>query len=78
MVWYRCERAGMLEVEVLLKKWAAENLKGLTREQLVQFHDEVLAVETPDLYQILIGKQAVPDVFYLQAVHAFVHPDKNR
>mmetsp|Transcript_7097 Transcript_7097/g.12987 ORF Transcript_7097/g.12987 Transcript_7097/m.12987 type:complete len:101 (-) Transcript_7097:134-436(-) len=66
LVYYRCERAGMLEVEVLLKRWATANLSKLSHEELVQFHDEVLTLETPELYKLLIGQQQVPEVHFLK------------
>lgn len=72
MIRYRCEHAGVKEVEILLKQWIDLNLELMNREQLVQFHEEVLTQETPDLYKILLGKDKTPDLTYLQHLRNFV------
>lgn len=72
MIRYRCEHAGVKEVEILLKQWIDLNLEVMNRDQLIQFHEEVLTQETPDLYKIMLGQEKGPELNYLIALKQFV------
>ena len=78
VVMYRCSRAGILEVEIVLKDWATVNLPSMSHEQLVAFHDEVLEEETPDLLAYLTGQKPAPQSEYFQKLMSCVEARKNR
>ncbi|CAG9315202.1 unnamed protein product [Blepharisma stoltei] len=77
MVYYRCTRAGIKEVEYILKEWADLNLEQMNREQLIQFQDEVLNTETPELLKILMGQSEHQDKFYLVNLRNYVESKLN-
>jgi succinate dehydrogenase flavin-adding protein (antitoxin of CptAB toxin-antitoxin module) len=72
VIMYRCTHVGMLEAEILLRDWAQTHLPTMSHSELQAFHDEVLEVETPDIFAYLTGKQPVPDTPYLQQLRAYV------
>jgi succinate dehydrogenase flavin-adding protein (antitoxin of CptAB toxin-antitoxin module) len=45
---------GMLELDVLVGKWARINVPHLTEQQCHQYNHQVLQKETPDVWNILI------------------------
>ncbi len=54
-------RLHRLEVDLILGSWANENVPTLSAEELEQF-EEVLKLETVDVYNIITGKQEIPEV----------------
>lgn len=72
MVLYRCARTGTKETEYLLKEWAENNVQNMNRDELIQFHQEVIDQETLDLYQIMLGQMPHNDLKYLEIVTKFV------
>ena len=50
-----------LEVDLILGSWANKNVAGLNEEELQQF-EEVLKLETVDVYNMITGKQEIPEV----------------
>jgi succinate dehydrogenase flavin-adding protein (antitoxin of CptAB toxin-antitoxin module) len=72
MIIYRCGRTGTKETEYILKEWASINLNDMNREELIQFHQEVIDQETTDLYQIMLGHQSHKNLKYLSQVAQFV------
>ena len=77
MIIYRCGRTGTKETEYLLKEWAQNNIYSMDRDQLIQFHQEVIDQETVDLYQILLGQQSHDNLFYLSKLVQFVKDKLN-
>ena len=50
-------------------RWAEINLPSMTENDMLEFNDEVLTQETPDLYkQLLDHKQPLPPGKYLRAI----------
>ena len=72
MIAYRCSRSGSKETELILKEWAEKNLDLMNREELIQFHQEVVDQETVDLYQIFLGKMPHNNLKYLEELVKFV------
>ena len=50
-----------LEVDLILGSWANINVPTLSAEELEQF-EEILKLETVDVYNMITGKQEVPEV----------------
>lgn len=72
MIHYRCGRTGTKETEYILKEWAQLNLEQMNREELIQFHQQVIDQETLDLYEIMLGHKPHNDLKYLKKVTEFV------
>lgn len=72
MIWYRCGRTGTKETEYLLKEWASDNLSKMNRDELIEFHQQVIDQETVDLYQIMMGHLPHNNLKYLEIVTKFV------
>ncbi|KDO24781.1 hypothetical protein SPRG_20818 [Saprolegnia parasitica CBS 223.65] len=56
---YRSKQRGWLEVDLLLGRWASENVMSLTADELRQYED-ILNRETIDIFNFISGKDAVP------------------
>lgn len=57
---YRSKQRGWLEVDLLLGTWAAENVPGLSVDDLDQFENFV-NLETIDIYNVLTLRTDVPE-----------------
>jgi succinate dehydrogenase assembly factor 2 len=57
---YRSKQRGWLEVDLLLGSWAVEFVPNLTEEELDQY-EEILKVETIDIYNFVSGKDVPPE-----------------
>ncbi|KAJ7534276.1 hypothetical protein O6H91_13G087400 [Diphasiastrum complanatum] len=57
---YRSRQRGFLELDLLLGKWAEDNIQDLHDEQLEALV-EVLDVENPDLWKWLTGQEGAPE-----------------
>ena len=49
---YRCQQRGLLEVDLILGKWASENVMALGSDEL-DLLDEILQIETLDMLDLL-------------------------
>ncbi|TDH70336.1 hypothetical protein CCR75_002906 [Bremia lactucae] len=56
---YRSKQRGWLEVDLLLGRWASENVMKLTSDELQQY-EEILNEETIDIFNYISGKNPVP------------------
>ena len=56
---YRARQRGMLELDIIVGRWADEHVGGMDAEARAQLA-EVLAVETPDLLAGLLGRGPPP------------------
>ena len=56
---YRSKQRGWLEVDLLLGSWATENVPHLTEEEMDQY-EEILKVETIDIYNYISRKDPAP------------------
>ena len=56
---YRSKQRGWLEVDLLLGSWAVECVPTLTMEELDEY-EEILKVETIDIYNYVSGKDIPP------------------
>ncbi|ETK84784.1 hypothetical protein F441_10468 [Phytophthora nicotianae CJ01A1] len=56
---YRSKQRGWLEVDLLLGRWASQNVMQLTSDELQQYED-ILNEETIDIFNYISGKSAVP------------------
>ncbi|KAL7680332.1 putative flavinator of succinate dehydrogenase [Plasmopara halstedii] len=56
---YRSKQRGWLEVDLLLGRWASENVMQLSSDQLQQYED-ILNEETIDIFNYISGKCSVP------------------
>ena len=72
MIIYRGGRTGTKETEYILKEWMENNLPLMNRDELIQFHQEVIDQETVELYQILLGQLPHGDLKYLKQLVKFV------
>ncbi len=74
---FRSRNLGMKELDLLVGKWAQTHLGALGREELQRFEQQVLSLETPDLYQLLTSPRSdfdaleLPGSHFLQAVRSF-------
>ena len=59
---FRCNHRGMKEVDLLLGKFANENIVILTHEEIVAL-EELLNENDPDLYNWITGK-ILPPAYY--------------
>ncbi|RHY61416.1 hypothetical protein DYB38_001681 [Aphanomyces astaci] len=59
--------ASALEVDLLMGRWASENVWTLTVDELQQYED-ILNRETIDIFNFISGKDAIPEVFISQRV----------
>ncbi len=51
---FRSSNLGMLELDYLIGNWSKKYMKTLDYMQLIQYDREILSMETPDLFKILI------------------------
>ncbi|KAE8888070.1 hypothetical protein PF005_g9852 [Phytophthora fragariae] len=58
-VTYRSKQRGWLEVDLLLGRWASQNVMQLSRDELQQYED-ILNEETIDIFNYISGKSQVP------------------
>ena len=56
----------MKELDISIGKWAAQNSKNLSLEECRQFESEVLDLETPDLWEILLKEKVSEELQELQ------------
>ncbi len=56
---WQCRR-GMLELDLMLRRFVDEHLESLSPDEVVQFK-EVLDLQDGDLWQILIGRMEIED-----------------
>eukprot|EP00455_Lapot_gusevi_P008353 TRINITY_DN1362_c0_g1_i2.p1 TRINITY_DN1362_c0_g1~~TRINITY_DN1362_c0_g1_i2.p1 ORF type:complete len:157 (-),score=44.96 TRINITY_DN1362_c0_g1_i2:139-549(-) len=59
MLW-RAKQRGMLELDILLGKWAERHMHKLTEAQLQEF-DQILDLETPELLKYIDGRLEIPE-----------------
>ncbi|KAL3661943.1 hypothetical protein V7S43_013235 [Phytophthora oleae] len=57
---YRSKQRGWLEVDLLLGRWASQNVMQLSSEELRQYED-ILNEETIDIFNYISGKSPVPE-----------------
>ncbi|KAG1698632.1 hypothetical protein DVH05_014590 [Phytophthora capsici] len=57
---YRSKQRGWLEVDLLLGRWASQNVMQLSSEELKQYED-ILNEETIDIFNYISGKSDVPE-----------------
>ena len=48
-------------MDLLLGRWAKDNLAALTDAQMDEF-DQILSLETPDILKIMLGQNNMPEV----------------
>lgn len=58
---YRSSNLGMLELDIVIGRWAKQNIPNLSTDQCRQYAEEVLSNETPDLYRMILGADETPD-----------------
>ncbi|ETV99511.1 hypothetical protein, variant [Aphanomyces invadans] len=58
---YRSRQRGWLEVDLLMGRWASENVWTLTADELQQYED-ILNRETIDIFNFISGKDEIPEV----------------
>ncbi|KAG7390258.1 hypothetical protein PHYPSEUDO_008396 [Phytophthora pseudosyringae] len=56
---YRSKQRGWLEVDLLLGRWASQNVMRLASDELQQYED-ILNEETIDIFNYISGKSPVP------------------
>ena len=54
---YRSHNLGMLELDIIVGKWAKEHVPSFTEEECKNYASEVLSMETPTLYSVFLGEQ---------------------
>lgn len=52
---YRSGNLGMLELDIVVGRWAKKHVPEFSHEECAQYANEVLARETPDLYRLILG-----------------------
>ncbi len=57
---YRSGQRGWLEVDLLLGKWAAENVPTMTDAQLAEY-ESILNRDTIDIFKIVSGQTSLPE-----------------
>ena len=57
---YRSKQRGWLEVDLLLGRWAGQNVMQLSNDELLQYED-ILNEETIDIFNYISGKSDVPE-----------------
>lgn len=60
---FRSRQRGWLELDVLLGSWAAKHVPAMTAEGQLADMENLLTVETPHLYQWIVGQSEVPPQF---------------
>ena len=68
----------MLELDLVIGKWAKKNIPSLNLEQCQKYQGEVLDQETPELYRKIIGVD--PEAFdeeYLTKLREFAQSSKS-
>ena len=66
---FRSRNLGMKELDLLVGKWAQSHLGALGRSELARFEQEVLYMETPDLFVALTSPRRDFDALGLPADH---------
>ncbi|CAM6005790.1 unnamed protein product [Sphagnum balticum] len=56
---YRSKNLGVKELDLIIGSWATHNLKTLSQDQLLEYHQEVLQQETPDLWKKVLGYEPI-------------------
>ncbi|KAL3693248.1 hypothetical protein R1sor_006899 [Riccia sorocarpa] len=69
---YRSKQRGYLELDLLLGRWAQENIYNLDESQLGALV-EVLDEENPDLWKWLSGQDQIPEKFQSNPVFIAIH-----
>jgi succinate dehydrogenase flavin-adding protein (antitoxin of CptAB toxin-antitoxin module) len=52
----------MKELDISLGRWAAENAKNLSLEDCRLFESQVLDMESPDIYQLVLKDKVDPEL----------------
>jgi len=73
---YRCRQRGILELDLLLGTWAAENIKRLNESALDQL-EFLSGLESPDLLKLILKQQELPgfDMPVLRALQYYAQSD---
>ena len=53
---YKSKNMGMKELDIILGNWAADNLPLFSEENCLNYYEEVLQMETPDVLRLLTVK----------------------
>jgi antitoxin CptB len=59
---YRAQQRGLRELDLIIGKWAEENISRLSDEELGEL-EHLLAAEIPDMFQWLSGQSSPPEEF---------------
>lgn len=62
----------MLELDLVVGTWAKGNVKKLSMEECRRYDEEVLSIETPDLYRVIIADPDAPDSKELLAKRSYL------
>ena len=54
----------MVELDVIIGRWAKDNVPNLSYEECTRFNEEVLTKETTDLWKILIDTAKSDNVIF--------------
>ena len=68
---YRSGNLGMLELDIVIGKWAQQNIPNFTLEECKQYANEVISKETPDLYRLILGDTEIselPNEYYIKRI----------
>eukprot|EP00511_Aplanochytrium_stocchinoi_P007219 CAMPEP_0204843966 /NCGR_PEP_ID=MMETSP1346-20131115/48284_1 /ASSEMBLY_ACC=CAM_ASM_000771 /TAXON_ID=215587 /ORGANISM="Aplanochytrium stocchinoi, Strain GSBS06" /LENGTH=152 /DNA_ID=CAMNT_0051983191 /DNA_START=720 /DNA_END=1178 /DNA_ORIENTATION=- len=57
---YRSKQRGWLEVDLLMGSWAEDNVLSLTEDELQQY-ENIINLETLDIYNLVTKQMPVPD-----------------
>ena len=53
---YRAKNLGVKELDLIVGSWATHQIHSLGKKELIQFNNEILQQETPDLLKKLLGE----------------------
>ncbi len=62
---YRCRTSGQRELELLLQSFLNLHSSSMQKEELLQFHEQVLMLDNPIIIDYLSGTRTPPDDKYL-------------
>jgi succinate dehydrogenase flavin-adding protein (antitoxin of CptAB toxin-antitoxin module) len=62
---YRCRTSGQRELELLLQSFLNIHSSTMQKEELLQFHEQVLMLDNPIIIDYLSGVRTPPDDKYL-------------
>jgi succinate dehydrogenase flavin-adding protein (antitoxin of CptAB toxin-antitoxin module) len=69
---YRAKNLGIKELDLIIGSWATKYINTLTHEELLQFNDDVLMQETPDLQKKVLGYEKInPEETLLLKIREF-------